>query len=271
MWIRLKRLTISKNTHTGNMFARMKESTSSVNPLHPCMVEVQTIAIAYANACEAANAASAPPPPAINTSAQQEPRRGGNDEPTPGPAPSPASGPVPAPPPARESASDTDGRGSGDAQDSGLNGGGGSAPPERGRRGASSRSQVEEGASATRREQSPQSPGFRPRSQPERRGAGGDAGSGGEVGTENVSRRGTKRALPAGGAEGREEVAASPGCGALSNLGTVRRTVAPGVFYSRVKIVSHFPPKVRGRVGAAAIVSWCCEVCVSGIFWAGYY
>ena len=62
MWIRLRRLTITKNRDTCRMLAKMKEGTSSVNPLHPSMAEVQTIAISYARRCASADDDSPTPP-----------------------------------------------------------------------------------------------------------------------------------------------------------------------------------------------------------------
>lgn len=60
MWIRLRRLTIIKDMKTGRMSAQMKERGSSVNPLHPSMAEVQTLAEAYVARCAQY---AAPPPP----------------------------------------------------------------------------------------------------------------------------------------------------------------------------------------------------------------
>ncbi|CAM9417177.1 unnamed protein product [Ectocarpus sp. 6 AP-2014] len=58
MWVRLRRLTIVKNRATGNMSAKMIDKGSSVNPLHPSMVEVQHIAMSYATHCASASSSS---------------------------------------------------------------------------------------------------------------------------------------------------------------------------------------------------------------------
>lgn len=58
MWVRLRRLTISKNRATGTMSAKMKDKTSSVNPLHPSVGEVQHIAKNYAAHCGGQRASS---------------------------------------------------------------------------------------------------------------------------------------------------------------------------------------------------------------------
>lgn len=76
----------------------------------------------------------------------------------------------------------------------------------------------------------------------------GVGGEGAGVGGHN-SARGTKRALPVSedrtetreGAERRPE---APERRRMSNLGVVRSTVAPNVFDTRARVVSHWPPKV---------------------------
>eukprot|EP00903_Cladosiphon_okamuranus_P021838 g20081.t1 len=57
MWVRLRRLTITKNRQTGTMSAKMKDKGSCVNPLHPRMAEVQHIGASYATRCASAGGA----------------------------------------------------------------------------------------------------------------------------------------------------------------------------------------------------------------------
>lgn len=267
------------------MSAKMKESTSSVNPLHPSMAEVQTIAISHEHSCANANRnAGTPTPPlggAGNETAQDVPRANGDiPGPAPGPTPDSASGPASAS--ARKTIADVGRPDSGGAQASKLDGGVvSSAPPERGRREDSSRPQVEGGTS--QKEQTTHPPDSPATSQPERREAGGGgsafggtavaaardvvsgcAASGGGEGSGEASRRGTKRALPAAGVEGAEKRSVAPAsCRPLSNLGAVRRKAAPEAFDARVRITAHFPSNVRDRLrgkprvtGAVDLFHW---------------
>lgn len=67
-----------------------------------------------------------------------------------------------------------------------------------------------------------------------------------QSGSENRLRRGTKRTLPVLEATETRAGSAAPCSGRKSNLGVVRCSSAPNVFDTRVKIVAHFPLKVRG-------------------------
>eukprot|EP00752_Nemacystus_decipiens_P007468 g6671.t1 len=94
MWVRLRRLTITKNRETGNMSAKMKDKGSCVNPLHPSMAEVQHIATSYATHCASASGGSKSPVPSAEPAATAAAAAAAAAPPPPpqaAPAPAPAS------------------------------------------------------------------------------------------------------------------------------------------------------------------------------------
>lgn len=237
MWVRLRRLSIVKNTVTSKVQAIMKDRASSVNPLHPSMAEVQAVAREHVDRCErraavlarlsgarapaapgsaAAARGAAPQPPSASASHVHEADRRGDVE---GRAGGPGRRPLPT-------------RGDSNTPYPAEHPGRGQRHPTRG-----------QGASTL------------PSDEVDRVRVGGSDG----VGRGDGGGRGTKRPLAAidSGAGAGEAAVAFGSERAVSNLLSVRRTPAPETFDVRAKIVAHFPAEVRPqsrRVGASCAV-----------------
>lgn len=210
MWIRLRRLTVCKNRKTGTMTATMKDRGSSVNPLHPSMAEVKAIANAYVARCSRHAAL-----PAIPENTRVSPNAG-----------SAAISITSVTPQMRRH---------GEEEREGVVG---TAVAKQGTKSPVSGWQVPSSPSdpsGGERQQSARDNGMA--ALPTRR----TDGSGVEV--ENEVRRGTKRPLSAtDSGSGAAEDRVSP---LAWNLLSVRSTPAPRTFDVRVRVVGHFPIKVR--------------------------
>lgn len=237
MWIRLKKLTIIRNRNTGNLKAWMKENTSSVNPLHPSMAEVQAIATAYSAHCAGnsgsestksngghsnsksngdANSDSNKPLPPTNDANKQPPSFSGSSSSAPS---------------AVNRETDT------------------TAPSSRNKSGQSTSNGGLQNPQAARGWQplrsSPVPNGSPTEGQGEPARANG-VDENGRLTADTSERRGVKRDLPQLNEAGlpMEETAPTRD-GQLSDLGLVKRMIAPSEFSTRVRIVAHFPREVR--------------------------
>lgn len=264
MWIRLRRLTLIKNRQSNILSAKMRESASSVNPLHPSMAEVQAKATAYARHCadsgkkrcagkhtENLDARGTPAAGVVQSSTsppqQREHRREdatdhGREKTSDATRGSPIrrvrrAGVQQAPNQAR----DTCEPGPQVVDMSDDDGGDPSTPPPRGWQLLSSESASPSGAT-NGGHKGRHVPGVHDRSVNDcGPGAGGNTGRiakwplelSNTTGTRDESAGGVQRAVVGDGAP-------------FSNLGLVRCTSAPNEFNVHVRVVGHFPPKVRG-------------------------
>lgn len=222
------------------MSAKMSEAGSSVNPLHPSMAEVQAVATAYAAHCASASDSSTVPPRPDSTSSRQ---------------PSPGNG---APAPGPGNVADLGARRSGSSAIPGLERGAPSVPQSRGGLRPPSRLPAEDGVpqqGRANRAAGPPMGGSGAGAQNVPGGAGTD-GRGGGAAAGKEPGRGTKRALPMGDAASVRGRLAASGGGPVVNLGTVRSTPAPHVFYTRARLIAYFPREVRcdTRSGVASFL-----------------
>ncbi|CAM9116504.1 unnamed protein product, partial [Scytosiphon promiscuus] len=290
MWVRLRRLSISKNRMTGTMTAKIKDPASSVNPLHPSVGEPPSPSLPRRPPAPASPSAGAPQPAAVTV----PPGASARQMPPPGDVVTATNcGGIPPPEPAsREGAAPGRG-GPGVEAVRGVNPGAAAASGRGiGLRGKSissgsgaSSSPAVDGAQASPLTSPPASHGDGGTARWKGPGQGARGRDGGVAGREGNARRfplsaagrlasfnrvgameessrreaerGTKRLLPAAGeetgagAEG-EEASRLPGGRRVSNLGVVRSTAAPSVFDTRARIVSHWPSKV-GREGVVTL------------------
>lgn len=264
MWIRLRRLTLIKNRQSNILSAKMRESASSVNPLHPNMAEVQAKATAYARHCadsgkkrcagkhtENLDARGAPAAGVVQSSTPRPQQRGHRREDATDPGREKNSDATKGSPVRRvrragvhrapDQARDTCEPCAQVVDMSDNDGGDPSTPPPRGWQLLSSDSASPSGAT-NGGHKGLHVPGVHGRNingcEP---GAGGSTGRIAKWPLE-LSNTTERRDESAGDVQ-----RAVVGDGApLSNLGLVRCTSAPNEFNVRVRVVGHFPPKVRG-------------------------
>lgn len=233
MWIRLRRLTITKNKLTGFMSAKLEGYNSSINPLHSRMAEVQAIAAKYVERCTAHASGRAP--------------RLAPAHPSPAVPASPPSGAAAAQPPpankgsnANNNSSDISNRSHSNQSSSGTN----TTAPQH---------QHEQSRSYREGDTPPDTAGYGRRLNDAVSGQSTSAGQRG--GAEGEGGRGTKRPLPAGvtrqsaGPTGSAVVGAGArgawgGRQRFSNLLAAMAAPAPHTCDVRVRVVSHSPPKV---------------------------